>query len=709
MKINPVNALMNPSTIAVVGASNNMTTMGTIQCMNLLTSGFTGEVLPVHPKDRTVLGRKAYPSISDLPYAPDLGVLVVPTRLVPDMLDDLGRIGTRSVIIVTAGFRETGEEGRAVELKLKETAEKHGMRFLGPNCLGVINTQLPMNLTVGPILDYDGSLGLASQSGTYIAQVVHYLHRNGIAISKAISVGNEVNIDLTDCLEYLGRDEATRAIGLYIEGIRDVGRFLEAAARVSMVKPIVAQYVGGSKAGAKSSASHTGAMAGPQHLYEALFRQAGIISVDTIEDVYKTGWALATQPRLKGRRIAVLTNSGGPGTGMANTLERCGLEVPELSDDLQEKIAAHLPAHASARNPVDLTFHTDMKGLTEDIPKILFQSEEIDGVLIHGIMDTGFMELLYPGVSRFMGVSKEQMVSMAKIGLDALAEMPHACGKPLMVTSFFDETLDNCMRLFHLHRIPSFDSPEKAARAMGALHAYTGFVQKGETQRKGAGNLPEDAVKIFGSFGPKVDEFQAKTFLRAYGIPATREMKAAGIEEAKEHAGRIGYPVVLKVCSAEISHKTEEGLVFLNLANEQDLEVAYRSLRMRDKDSPILVAEMVRAEREFIIGMNRRAGFPPAIMFGLGGIFAEAINDFAVRFAPLSRRDAFDMMESLQARKLLDRYRGMVPVDREKIADVLMAMSDIALHFPAIREIDLNPVMVAADGRPKVADALVVL
>jgi len=705
---NPVSALMSPASIAVVGASNNMTTMGTIQCMNLLTSGFPGEVLPVHPKDKSVLGREAYPSISDLPYAPDLAVLIVPTRLVPEMMEDLGRIGTRSVVIVTAGFRETGGEGKVLEEKLQETARKYGMRFLGPNCLGIINSQLPLNLTVGPILDYDGKLGLASQSGTYIAQVVHYLHRNGIAISKAISVGNEVNIDLTDCLEYLGQDEFTRAIGLYIEGIRDIGRFLEVAGKVSRIKPIVAQYVGGSKAGAKSGASHTGAMAGPQHLYEALFRQAGIISVDTIEDVYKTGWALATQPRLKGSRIAVLTNSGGPGTGMANTLERCGLEIPEFSAGLQKEISAHLPSHASARNPVDLTFHVGMKGLTEDLPRILFQSEEIDGILIHGIMDTGFMELLYPGVSRFIEISKEKMISMAKISLDTLAGMPHAFGKPLMVSSFFDSSIDNCVNLFHRHQIPVFDSPEKAARAMGALNAYAGLVRKGEAVRKDPGKSSESAVKVFESFGRKADEFQAKAFLKTCGITTTREMTAEGLEEAKEHAGRIGYPVVLKVCSAEISHKTEEGLVFLNLANEQELEVAYRNLRKKDKTSPILVAEMVKGDREFIIGMNRRSGFPPAIMLGLGGIFAEAVNDFAIRFAPLSQSDAFDMMDSLRSGKLLDGYRGMVPVNREELAEILMRVSDIALQFPGIREIDLNPVMVE-EGRPKVADALVVL
>ncbi|HVN72825.1 MAG TPA: CoA-binding protein, partial [Desulfomonilia bacterium] len=350
MSENPIEKLMNPASIAIVGASNNFTTMGTLQCMNLITNGFPGEVLPIHPQEKTVLGKKAYLSIAELPYAPDLGVLVVPTRLVPGMVEEFGRLGTRHMVIVTAGFRETGEEGRVLEKILIEKARQYGIRFLGPNCLGIVNTHLPLNITVGPIQDYRGKLGIASQSGTYIAQVVSYLHKNGIVMSKAISVGNEADITIIDCLEYLGSDESTKAIGLYIEGIKNASRFLEVAGNVSRIKPIVAQYAGGTEAGARSGSSHTGAMAGPGHLYEALFAQAGIISVGTIEEVFKTGWALASQPKLKGRRIAVLTNSGGPGTAISNTCNQVGLDVPEFSPELQKKISRLLPPHGSTRN-----------------------------------------------------------------------------------------------------------------------------------------------------------------------------------------------------------------------------------------------------------------------------------------------------------------------------------------------------------------------
>jgi len=708
MPENPIAHLMNPSSIAFVGASNTFTTMGTIQCMNLIAGGYPGEVLPIHPKEATVLGKKAYKAIADLPEVPDLAVLVVPTRLVLDMVEEFGRLGTKHMVIITAGFRETGTNGGAMEKVLVERARHYGIRFLGPNCLGIVNTHLPLNITVGPVQDYKGKLGLASQSGTYVAQVVSYLHKNGIALSKAISVGNEADINLIDCIEYLGQDDSTRAIGLYIEGIRDASRFLEVASRVSRVKPIVAQYVGGSEAGARSGSSHTGAMAGPDHLYEALFDQAGVIGVDSIEDVYKVGWALATQPPLKGRRIAVLTNSGGPGTGIANTLNRAGLEVPEFSQELQERVGALLPGHASARNPVDLTFHIDMKALSEEIPRMLFSSDEVDGVIIHGIMDTGFIEMLHPAMQRFVTLDKKDLIKMVSISMDELVSMPGRFGKPLLISSFFGKE-DHCMQTFHEHHVPTFDAPEKAARAMGAFLTRLRIGTRPEGSPVARGVPPEGADRIVTqSSAGGFDEFSAKNLLKAYGMPTAREALAVGLDEAKRAAQEIGYPVVLKICSPAVAHKTELGLVHLDLAHEAELVEAYESIRSKDGQSPLLVAEMLRGDRELVAGMTRHPGFPPCVVFGLGGVLTEALDDISIRLAPLTRTDAFDMMDGIATRRILDDYRGMKPVDREALADILVALGNLALHFPLIREIDLNPVIVV-DGRPFVADALMVV
>ena len=698
---------MNPSSIAIVGASNNITTMGTIQLFNLLNSGFSGEIFPVHPKEEKVLGRRAYASVDDLPYAPDLAVLVVPTRLVPEMLDAFGRLGTTHAVIITAGFKETGETGKGLEHAIVEIAHTHGIRFLGPNCLGIINSHLPLNITVAPLLDIRGKFSLASQSGTYVAQTVNYLHKNGIVLNKAISVGNEANIDLSDCLAYLGDDDTTRAIGLYIEGIRDAGKFLEIARKVSRTKPVIAQYVGGTEAGARSGSSHTGAMAGPDYIYDGLFEQAGIIRVDTIEEVFRTGWALATQPPLQGRRIAVLTNSGGPGTGISTTCNAHGLEVPEFSETLQNKISNYLPGHASAKNPVDLTFHIDMGALTEKIPRELFASDEIDGVIIHGIMDTGFIDLLYPYMKNHMDITRETFLKNAEISLDPLLDMPQANKKPLMISSFFGQE-DHCMRVFHEKGVPTFDSPEKTAKAMAALYRHLKIRTRAQSEPIRSEHIPPGAQDIIGkSKSPGLDEYQAKRLLMAYGIPATREELAQSFDQAKRSAHTLGYPVVLKACSPDIAHKTEAGLVHLNIKDDHALKTAYTAVNDNGSNKAVLISEMIAGDREFMAGISRHEGFPPCVMFGLGGIFAEAYNDFTLRLAPLSLDDAMEMINNISARAVIGSYRNMPPVDSHAMANILISLSQIALDFPGIKEIDLNPIIIQ-HGKPTVADALII-
>jgi acyl-CoA synthetase (NDP forming) len=704
MPSSPLHAIMNPSSIAFVGASNNFTNMGSIQCLNLMYSGFPGEVLPVHPKEKTVLGKKAYALINDLPYAPDLAVLVVPTGLVPDMLEDFGKLGTKYAVIISGGFRETGEGGQYLESRISDIAQRYGMRFIGPNCVGLVNTLLPMNITVATVQDNNGKLGIASQSGTYVTQTLPYLHKHGITISKAISVGNGTNIDIVECLKYLGDDEQTTAIALYIEGISRAGDFLKVAREISARKPIVAQYVGGTEAGARAGLSHTGAMAGPDYVYDGLFEQAGIIRVDTIEDVYKIGWTLASQPPLEGSHIGILTNSGGPSTAIATTCNRYGLEVPKLSDEVQKKVRQFIPDHASALNPIDLTYLLDMSVMTDKIPQFLFETEEIHGVAIHGIMDTGWMDMLFPIMSPMLGMSKEDFLEMRKADLDNLINMPRTYNKPLLISSFFGDE-DHAVRVFNENGIPTFDSPEKVGRAMAALYEHFLIRNRPHDEPKGV-TMPEHVQSIVDSVVTEAfDEYTAKRILRGYGIPTTDEALANTLDDALNCANSIGYPVVLKVCSPHIMHKTERGMVRIGIQDDDSLEEAFRSIRNSDGNSPILVSEMLAGDREFMAGMSYAPGFPPCIMFGLGGVFAEALKDRAIRLAPLSHSDAISMMEKLSSRALFGPYRGMKPVDMDAVASMLEALGRLALDFPQIRGIDLNPIIIT-DGMPKVADAL---
>ena len=710
MNRNPLQKILSPNSIAVAGASNNPAKMGTILYLNLIHGGFNGEVLAVHPNQEKIFGKTAYASPEKLPYAPDLAILIVPSRYVVSLLEDFGKIGTRHAIIVSAGFGETGKSGKALESELIAVSKNYDMRILGPNCLGVINSSHPLNTTVVPLQDKPGHLSLVSQSGTYVTQTLRYLKQKGVRIAKAISVGNEADIDLSDCLEYLSEDQNTRCIGLYIESVKRVDRFLQVARKITRNKPIIAQYVGGTSAGARAGASHTGAMAGPAYLYDGLFRQAGIIRADTIEDVFMSGNALALSPAPAGKRIGILTNSGGPGTGMATTIEALGLEVPEFSDYLRKKLESFLPGHAGSRNPVDLTFHTGMELMAETLPDILLQSGEIDGLLIHGIMDTGFADLLYPIFKDVLNVSESDFKGYFMADLTQLISMPRKYNIPILLSTFMGEE-DHCLQTFRDFQLPSFDSPEKAAHAMAALSEFS-MIQKRLPDKPSDMKdlpIPEKAVQIMKyATSETMDEYMAKEILRAYNIPTPDEFRADSPGQAIIAAGRIGYPVVIKGCFPGIFHKTEQNLVHMDCRNKEDVQIACKAISDQVRNASFLISQMINPGREFMAGMIRFNLFPPCILFGIGGIFAETINDFGVRLAPFGKNEAMRLITSIKSHKLLSEFRGKHSVDLDALVDILIGLSHIALHFPQIREIDLNPILINGN-QPIVADAVFVL
>lgn len=710
---NPLHLLMNPKSVATVGAGNNPAKMGTLQALSIIKDGYSGKFYPVHPTDKTVLGHKAYASALDLPEPPDLAMLVVPTQQVIPVLEDFGRIGTRRAIVITAGFKETGAEGRSMENRLNEIADRYGMRFLGPNCMGMLNTQLSLNLTVANLTGKPGSLGMASQSGTYVTQTLSYLRKRGIRLSKAISVGNEANINIIDALEYLGEDEHTKAIILYIEGIRDGRRFIEVARKITPHKPVLAQYVGGSGAGARAGMSHTGAMAGPDFLYDGIFKQAGVIRVYSIEDLYSHGWALSAQPPLRGRRVGVATNSGGPGTAISHNLDLGGLDVPRFSEELQGRIRPLIQGHASSANPVDLTFHLDMQLLSTKIPEMIMQSGEVDGVILHGAMSTGFMREVYSHLRELLNdIPEEQFLDKFRTDLTETVLLPRKYGLPFLVSSFFDAD-DDYTRAYQDNDIPVFDSPEKAARAMSS------FLRHKEIRDRKTiipPNLPERSdvaaqiiKKALENGQQALDEFQAKKILSLYGIRITRENLTMTADEAVQAARGIGYPVAVKACSWEIMHKTGKGLIALNLQTDEDVRSALRSIRQAaGSDVPVLIQEMISGSREFVAGMTRFPGFGPCVLFGLGGVLTEALKDSAIRSAPLSTAEAQEMLTDIRAKKLVDEFRGMPAVDSTALAGILQGVGFIALLHPEIAEIDLNPIIIAGSA-PIVADALFVL
>jgi acetyltransferase len=704
---------MNPQSIAVVGANNIPTKMGTVQALSILKDGYKGKFFPLHPKEKTVLGFKTYASPEDLPEVPDLAMLIVPVKTVIPLIESFGKIGTKRAIIITAGFKETGADGRKMENELNEVAERYGMRFVGPNCMGIINSQIFLNTTVLPVPEEPGLLGFASQSGTYVTQSLPALRKRGIRFSKAISLGNEANINIIDALEYLGEDKQTKAIILYIEGIRDGKRFVEIARKITPHKPVVAQYVGGSASGARAGLSHTGAMAGPDFLYNGIFKQAGIIRVDSVEDLYANGWALATQPPIKGRRVGIMTNSGGPSTTISCICDSVGLEVPRFSDDLQKEIRKHLQSHASAANPVDLTFDVEVQKLAINIPEIMMKSGEIDALVLHGVMMTGYLREIYPHLKEMAGnIPLEEFLNFGGPVLNGAFELAHKYNMPFLISSFFDE--EDCYTQGYLdNNIPVFPFPEKTALALGCLYRYKQIKER--VPRKEivlpqinplAGNIIRQARQ---NRQKALDEHAAKELLSCYGTPVTKEVLAMTVEQALTAAEKIGYPVALKACSWKIMHKSGKGLIALNVENANQLRIEFHNIQKNAGEVvPMLVQEMLRGNREFLAGMTRFAGFGAGVVFGLGGVFTEVFNDTTIRMAPIADIDAQEMFADIRAKKLLDEFRGMPKVRTDKLSYIIRTVGNISLLHPEIAEIDLNPIIISGD-EPVVADALIVL
>ncbi len=468
---NPLHRITHPRSVAFWGASTNFMGMGTIQLSQLLQLGFEGPVYPIHPTETKILGLDAYPAVKDVPGPVDLAVLVLPTRIVPEILEECGEAGIRSAVVVSAGFGEVGPEGKVLQSRIVEIAKKYDICFVGPNCIGVVNPHIKLNTTFFPYETKPGFVGMASQSGSFVTQMFSYLANIGLGFSQGFSVGNEAVTDITDCLEYLGQCPDTRVIGLYIEGIRRGRDFMRVAKEVSKKKPIVAFYVGGSEAGSKAGLSHTGALAGPDSLYDGVFDQCGIIRASSIEELFDFCWVLGTQPLPNGNHIAVLTNSGGPGAAAADAADRCGLKLAELSPVTVTALTKLVPGTASVKNPVDLTFSKNPGDYFGRLPQILLDDPAVAGLFIYCLIPD--QRVIMSVISsqtpndRAADLANEYIRGQCVI-LESLSEK---YGKPVVGASYYSRS-ELFVRELHDRDFPLLPSPERAVRALGALVRY---------------------------------------------------------------------------------------------------------------------------------------------------------------------------------------------------------------------------------------------
>jgi acetyltransferase len=709
MSIQQLHTILHPESIVVAGASNNPSKMGTVQSFNITGNGFRGEVVFLHPRETTILGRPSYADPLDLPFVPDLAVLITPSRVTPGLLDRLGQRGVRHAVVTTAGFRELGDGGEDLHQQLMEAAHRHGIRFVGPNCIGILNTHHPLNTTILPQLTRPGPLSIVSQSGTFIAQLPAMLAANGVRLGKGISVGNSADTDLTDWLEYLGQDPLTKAVILYIEGMPDVRRFLKVASAVTRIKPVVAVYTGGTEAGARAGMSHTASLGGASAVMDGVFAQAGVLRAHSVEEMIDWGWALAVSPRPAGNRVGILTNSGGPSTCMADEAQRQGLRVPEFSQSLQEQLQPHLPPHAPRLNPVDLTFFLDHHVFTEVVPRIMLASGEIDLLLVHGIMDTGLLEPLLLSLGDKLPFPKEAVLEGFKADLTAFLALLQQYQVPAIATTYVWD--DHAAQILRDNDVPLLPCPHRAARTAAALVRYVGIAGRPESHAPDGdpeGALDALCARIATLPSGLCSERVSTEILSRAGIPFPPTHVAGTADEACRIALELGVPIALKGISKEIAHKTEAGLVALDLRTEAEIRSAFSRMEGRCPEG-CQIAPMIRGRRELVMGILRRPDTGPVVMVGSGGVFAETLRDVSFRLPPLTRTDAETMLSELRIGPVFGAVRGFAGLNMDQFFHIAAILSSLALRVPRIAEIDINPIIVGEDGSLTAVDALVVL
>ncbi len=687
-----LDAFFNPRSVAVIGASRDPEKLGYAVLANLKEGGYPGRLYPVNPKADEILGLKTYPSVLDIPGAVDLAVIVIPYRFVPDVLEQCGEKGVPAVVVISAGFREAGREGLERERELVAIADRYNLRLIGPNCLGVIDTDTPLNATFAAGMPPAGPIAFMSQSGALGTAVLDMAMAGRIGFSKFASLGNKADVSETDLLEAWGDDPASRVILIYVEGLPDGQKFIQVARKVTRHKPVVAIKSGVTASGSRAVSSHTGSLAGSEAAYKAAFRQAGIVRAPSMEALFDYARAFAYQPLLRGDRIGIVTNAGGPGILATDALEHAGLQIPRLSRDTVEALADYLPGAASVANPVDVLGDA-LADRYEHAMRLVSADPNVDGLIVI--------------------VTPQAMTEIEKTA-HAVGHMARESDKPVLACFMGEARIKAGIDVLWGYGVPNYPFPERAAAALAAMSAY-------RRERERPVFEPEpcevcvplvrelfDRVRADGRV--TIGDAEALTVLECYGFTVPKSRLARTPEEAVEIAEEIGYPVVLKVASPDILHKTDVGGVRLNLRSPDDVRdafdlIVYRAGRYVPEARlwGCQVQQMVPGGREVLVGMNRDPQFGPLVAFGLGGIYVEALKDVAFRVAPFGRQEAEEMIREIRSYPLLEGVRGEPPADREAVVEALLQISQLVTDFPEILELDINPLMVFEEGRGAMA------
>jgi len=683
----------NPDSVAIVGASEKKGKVGSEILTNIIDAGYRGQIYPVNHKAETINGLKCYPDLESIGQVPDLVIIVIPAKAVPMIMRQCAKIGVKSAIIITAGFKEIGKDGRRLEQQIIQIAKQSGIRIIGPNCLGVIVPANNLNASFGGGLPSAGTIGYLSQSGALLAAILDMANTNGIGFSKLISIGNKADVDELDVIKSLGGDPDTRVIAGYLESIEDGNAFMREAEKISHSKPIILIKSGGTSAGAKAASSHTGSLAGAETAYEAVFERSGIARCNSIKQQFDYARAFASQPLPAGPNVAVITNAGGPGIMAADTIERQGLTFAKLADETVEKLAGHLPPAANLYNPIDVLGDA-LADRYEFALDVVLDDQNVDIVLI----------LLTPQAMTESTHTAEAIVKVSQKKKQ----------KPVLACFLGAGKVKEGIKVLQNGKIPQYDSPESAVATIKVMADYVRWRSR-----------PKRVVKLFPVNRRKVEtivekhlrrnvreigETEAKEILEAYGFITPKGSIATTAEQAANIAQQIGFPIVMKIWSPDILHKSDIGGVRVGLKSAREVIDAFDLMMYRiPKKLPdanilgVLVEEMCRGGREVILGMNRDPHFGPLMMFGMGGTMVEVLKDVSFYLAPLTADEAKQMLINTKTYRMLEGVRGEEGVNIDAIAEGLQRLSQLVTEFPQIQELDINPYVVGPEGTTPIA------
>jgi acetyl coenzyme A synthetase (ADP forming)-like protein len=670
-------AFFDPRGVAVVGASRDPHKLGYGVVRNLVEHHYRGAIYPVNPVAGEILGRPCYSSVAEVPDPVDLAVIVVPARAVTGVVEECGERGIRHLIVTSGGFRETGPEGEERERDLIRAARRYDMRVIGPNCIGTIDTHSPVNTTFVVGMPRAGDIGFVSQSGALCAAVIDWARGAGVGFSRIVSLGNQVDVTETEMLSALADDPRTRVITAYIEGVADGRVFLESMAEAARRKPVIVIKAGHGEVGARAVASHTGALAGTAEAYQAAFDRSGVLTAHTTEDLFDRARALAWQPLPEGNRVAVLTNAGGPGILAVDALESAGLRLAPLTGETKSYLRQRLPAAGSVENPVDILAGSGAGTYAVALDAIL-SDPTADAALVVQAPQDWFLP-----------------ASLAEV----IGEVAAAHNKPVLASVMGLASVDQALAILHERRVPNFSFPERAAGALAAMVARRRWLETPIEEPHEPAGIDRDVAR------PALAAGDFPAALAAYGIPVAETRRAARAGDAARAAEEIGYPVVLKLLSPSISHKSDVDGVALGLGDGAAVESAFerildraRSAFPEAKIEGVLVQKMVTGGREVLVGMRRDSQFGPVVVVGTGGTEVELLRDVSLGIAPLSPCEAERMLDATRAGTRLRGWRGYPPGDRSAVLDVMMRLSWLACDFPEIAEIEINPLFVFQEG-----------